>query len=242
MSEYRPGGFQILPPVVKNLIIINVIFFLATEVLRKYAGIDLNYYLALFFPTSPFFEPWQFITHIFMHGGWGHLFFNMFALWMFGNVIENLLGAKRFIIFYFVCGLGAALLHLFVFSIENLDAIRWFADLSPNVKQEMIYQFNQTGMGDPRMAPMVIPTVGASGAIFGLLFAFGYLFPNLLIYVYFLFPVKAKWFVAFYAALELFSGISGQSDNIAHFAHIGGMLFAFLLLKVWQLNHKNTYI
>lgn len=242
MNEYRPGGFKILPPVVKNLIIINVIFFLASEVLRKFGVIDLNYHLALFYPTSPFFEPWQIVTHLFMHGSWGHLFFNMFALWMFGNVIENLMGPKRFLIFYFICGFGAAFLHLSVFAWENHEAIQWFGQLSELQKSAAISQFKATGMGDPRLAPMVIPTVGASGAIFGLLFAFGYLFPNLLIYVYFLFPVKAKWFVAVYAAIELFSGISGSNDGIAHFAHIGGMVFAFLLLRYWKMNHKNTYI
>lgn len=242
MNEYRPGGFKILPPVVKNLILINVIFFLLTEVLRKFGIIDLNYYLALFFPTSPFFEPWQIVTHMFMHGGWAHLFFNMFALWMFGNVIENLMGPRKFLIFYFVCGLGAALLHLSVFAWENQEAIRWFSQLDPAQKDYAIHQFERTQMGDPRLAPMIIPTVGASGAIFGLLFAFGYLFPNLLIYVYFLFPVKAKWFVAFYAALELFSGFSGRTDGVAHFAHIGGMIFAYFLLKAWRLNHKNVYL
>lgn len=242
MNEYRPGGFQILPPVVKNLIIINVIFFLTTQVLGKTTGIDLNYYLALFYPTSPFFEPWQIVTHIFMHGSWTHLFFNMFALWMFGNVIENLLGPKKFLTFYFICGFGAAALHLFVFSIENWDAIQWFSQQDKTVQSAMIEQFNLSGRGDPRLAPLVIPTVGASGAIFGLLFAFGYLFPNLLIYIYFLFPIKAKWFVAIYAALELFSGISGSNDGVAHFAHLGGMLFAYFLLKYWKLNHKNVYL
>jgi len=166
----------------------------------------------------------------------------MFALWMFGNVIENLLGPKRFLIFYFVCGFGAAFLHLSVFAWENHEAINWFAQLSELQKSAAISQFKLTGMGDARLAPMVIPTVGASGAIFGLLFAFGYLFPNLLIYVYFLFPIKAKWFVVIYAAIELFSGISSQNDGIAHFAHIGGMIFAFLLLRYWKLNHKNTYL
>lgn len=242
MSEYRPGGFQILPPVVKNLIIINVIVFLATTVLQKLGIIDLDYYLALFYPSSPFFEPWQIVTHLFMHGGWAHLFFNMFALWMFGNVIENVMGPKRFLIFYFICGFGAAALHLAVFSWENHEAISWFSQLSSLQQSMAMDQFRSFRTGDPRLAPMVIPTVGASGAIFGLLFAFGYLFPNLLIYVYFLFPVKAKWFVAFYAAIELFSGFGGRSDGVAHFAHIGGMLFAFIMLRAWHMDHKNTYI
>lgn len=239
MNEYRPGGFKILPPVVKNLIIINVLFFLVKLALRKY-NIDLDYKLALFYPTSPFFEPWQLVTHLFMHASWTHLLFNMFALWMFGNVIENLLGAKRFLIFYFVCGFGAAFLQLAVFGFEFRDSISWFGQLSEFQRSAAISQFKATGMGDPRLSAMVIPTLGASGAIFGLLFAFGYLFPNLLIYVYFLFPVKAKWFVAFYGAIELFSGVSGSNDGVAHFAHLGGMLFAFLLLRYWKMSYKNT--
>jgi membrane associated rhomboid family serine protease len=240
MNEYRPTGFKILPPVVKNLIIINVILFLLKIVLRKF-NVDLDYSLALFYPSSPFFEPWQIVTHLFMHANWAHLFFNMFALWMFGNVIENLFGPKRFLIFYFVCGLGAALLHFAVYSLEFHNQISWFSQLSAGEQNQLINQFKMTRMGPRALAPMVSPVLGASGAIFGVLFAFGYLFPNLLIYIYFLFPVKAKYFVAFYALLELFSGFTGN-DNIAHWAHIGGMLFAFLLLRIWRLNHKNTYL
>lgn len=240
MREYRPGGFNILPPVIKNLLIINVLMFLATVVLENF-GIDLNYILGLYYPTSPLFYPWQFITYMFMHGSWSHLFFNMFALWMFGNVIENILGAKRFLIFYFVCGIGAALLHLGVSTIENYDSIQWFAGLDSETKATMMDYFKYSGKGDPRIAPLVIPTVGASGSVFGLLFAFGYLFPNMPIYLYFLFPIKAKWFVAGYAAIELYSGLSGAHTGVAHFAHLGGILFAFLLLRAWKLNHRNVF-
>lgn len=237
MNEYRPGGFNILPPVVKNLLIINVLAFLTTLVLKNF-NINLDYSLALFYPTSPFFHFWQPITYLFMHGGWSHLIFNMFALWMFGNVIENVMGAKRFLIFYFVCGIGAALCQIGVFSIEHHDAIQWFNSIGAEQKEQMVNYFKATQMGDPRMAPMVIPTLGASGAIFGLLFAFGYLFPNLPIYMYFLFPIKAKWFVTIYAALELFAGIGGYQSGVAHFAHLGGILFAFILLRIWHMNHK----
>jgi membrane associated rhomboid family serine protease len=190
--------------------------------------IDLNYYLALFHWKSAYFQPWQFVTHLFMHGGWAHLFFNMFALWMFGNAIENVMGAKKFLIFYFVCGFGAALCHLAVFSYVNI-----FEQMPLAQQQELMF--------DPNFK-LNIPTVGASGAIFGLLFAFGYLFPNLMIYVYFLFPLKAKYFVAIYAALELFAGFQNRAgDNVAHFAHLGGMLFAFLLLRYWHLSGKNSF-
>lgn len=243
MSEYRPGGFQILPPVIKNLIIINVLVFAATYVLKQANIIDLDYYLALFHWKSPLFKPWQIITHLFMHGNLSHLFFNMFALWMFGNVIENTLGAKRFLIFYFICGLGAALCHMLVFSWENAANIQWFDSLSGIDKNELINHALSTGYGDGRLAPMVNPMLGASGAIFGVLFAFGYLFPNLMIYIYFLFPIKAKYFVAIYAIIELFSGFQNNpADNVAHFAHLGGMLFAFLLLKAWKMNGRRNYI
>lgn len=241
MSEYRPGGFQILPPVIKNLIIINVLVFAATYVLKKGNIVNLDYYLALFHWESPLFKPWQVFTHLFMHADWTHLLFNMFALWMFGNVIEHTLGAKRFLIFYFICGLGAALCHLLVFSWENAANIQWFNHLSTLDQNQIVNQIVMTQYGDARAFPMVNPMVGASGAIFGLLFAFGYLFPNLMIYIYFLFPIKAKYFVAVYAIIELFSGFrNSPTDNVAHFAHLGGMLFAFLLLKAWKMNGKRT--
>lgn len=241
MSEYRPGGFQILPPVIKNLIIINVLVFAATYVLKQANIIDLDSYLALFHWKSPLFKPWQAVTHIFMHANVTHLVFNMFALWMFGNVIENTLGAKKFLIFYFVCGLGAAFCHLMVFSWENAESIRWFSSLPKMDRIQMVNQALATNYGDIRLRPMINPMVGASGAIFGVLFAFGYLFPNLMIYVYFLFPIKAKYFVAIYAIIELFSGFQNSpTDNVAHFAHLGGMLFAFLLLKAWKMNGRRT--
>lgn len=241
MNQYSPGGFNILPPVVKNLIIINTLVFLTTLVLQKF-NINLDYTLALFHPASPFFHWWQLITYLFMHGGWMHLIFNMFALWMFGNVIENVLGPKRFLIFYFVCGIGAALCQIGVFTIEHYDAIHWFSSLGAGTQEQMLSYFKSTGMGDPRMGPLVIPTLGASGAIFGVLFAFGYLFPNMPIYMYFLFPIKAKWFVTIYAAIELFSGLGGYESGVAHFAHLGGILFAFILLRIWRISHKNIFI
>ncbi|WP_118972163.1 rhomboid family intramembrane serine protease [Taibaiella koreensis] len=244
MSEYRLGGFQILPPVIKNLIIINVLVFAATYVFRKAGIIDLDYYLALFHWRSPFFKPWQLVTHLFMHGNLTHLLFNMFALWMFGNLIENTLGAKRFLIFYFVCGLGAAICHMLVFSWENVSAINWYAHLSDPDKQTIMTQFinsNRESVYAPA-APMFIPMLGASGAIFGVLFAFGYLFPNMMIYISFIFPLKAKYFVAIYAVIELFSGFRNSPvDQVAHFAHLGGMLFAFLLLRAWKLSSRNMW-
>jgi len=242
MSTYRPGGFQILPPVIKNLLIINVIVFLATVVLKNLQIIDLDYYLGLFHWNSPLFKPWQPITHMFMHGDISHLFFNMFALWMFGNVIENVLGSKRFILFYLVCGLGAAACYLGVFSWEHATAISWFNQLDAGTQEQLVMRAVSDGMAPADVVPMVIPMMGASGAIYALLFAFGYLFPNMMIYIYFLFPLKAKYFVAIYAIIELLAGLrSSPGDNVAHFAHLGGMLFAFILLRVWNRNNRNTY-
>lgn len=231
-----------MPPVIKNLIIINVLLFAATYLLQKAQIINLDYYLGLFHWSSPLFRPWQLVTHIFMHGNLTHLFFNMFALWMFGNLIENTLGPRKFLIFYFVCGLGAALCHLAVFSWENADSITWFRQFSHIEQSQMIDHILATDMGDPRAFPMVNPMVGASGAIFGILFAFGYLFPNLMIYIYFLFPIRAKYFVAIYAAIELFAGFrNSPTDRVAHFAHLGGMLFAYFLLKAWRMRSRNVY-
>lgn len=242
MNEYRPGGFQILPPVIKNLIIINVLVFAATYVLKTTGIVDLNYYFALFHWDSPLFKPWQIITHLFMHGSIEHLFFNMFALWMFGNVIENTLGTKKFLIFYFVCGIGAALCYMGVFTWENAADIQWFSHLSSIDQHQLVNEAVRTGHGPQQLAPMVNPMLGASGAIFGILFAFGYLFPNSLIYVYFFVPMKAKYLVAIYAAIELFSGIrNNPTDDVAHFAHIGGMIFAFLLLYLWKKTKRNNY-
>lgn len=244
MNEYRPGAFNILPPVVKNLIIINTLFFLATLVLKKF-GINLDFYLSLFYPASPFFHFWQPITYLFMHATWMHLIFNMFALWMFGYLIENVMGPKRFLIFYFVCGLGAAACQIGVFGLEHVQEIQnataWFSQLTPGEQSQEISMFLSQSRYHAIMQPLVIPTLGASGAIFGVLFAFGYLFPNMLIYLYFLVPIKAKWFVTIYAAMELFFGLGGYESGVAHFAHLGGILFGFILLRIWNMNHKNVF-
>ncbi len=275
MNEYRPGGFQELPVVVKNLLIINVLVFLLTQALAT-RGIDLDNYLALHYWQSPMFRWWQLVTHMFMHGNWGHIFFNMFALWMFGRILENMWGPKRFLIFYMVCGVGAALCHLGVLTFEftrfyndflvyqqhpGLNQFRDFIRIhhvAVNPESMASWINNPTSLaeindsidflsryyfGDARMPGMISEaTVGASGAIFGLLFAFGYLFPNTMLYVYFAIPIKAKWFVAIYAAIELFSGIQNSAgDNIAHFAHLGGMLFAFIMLRLWNKKIRSQF-
>lgn len=227
MNEYRPGGsFQILPPVIKNLIVINVLLFLLKKVIAQYSGINLDYVLGLFHWDSPYFRIWQPLTHIFMHFDFSHLLFNMLALWMFGNTIENVLGRNRFIILYFVAGFGAALCQSLVYYYEFAPLIAELKTLPADVQ----FQY----LNNPRF-PLNTPMIGASGAVYGVLFAFGYLFPNLPVYLYFLFPIKAKWLIIGYIGIELLSGFKNSvGDNVAHFAHLGGMLFAFLILKYWK--------
>lgn len=195
MSDYSPQSFKMLPPVIKNLLIINLIVFLATMLLERNGLYIITNSLALNPIGSGRFHIWQPITYMFMHAGWSHLLFNMFALWMFGYVLENYWGSRRFLFYYFICGLGAALCNLLV-----------------------------PGWGI---------TVGASGAVYGILLAFGMMFPNERIYLYFLMPIKAKWFVVGYAVIELLEGLT-MSDGIAHFAHLGGMLFGLLLILYWR--------
>jgi len=276
MSQYRPTGFRMLPPVVKNLLIINTLFFLAMMSLEK-TGIDLTAILGLHYPGATDFKVWQIISYMFMHGGFAHILFNMFALWMFGSVLENVWGPKKFLSFYMITGIGAGITYIiwihFVISpqltlinnviggptIDNLSALvsqhrfvvsqysgAIWSDFIQFKDSVNAFQLNQQN----HLAAQKIVTflseyrayflnqhvvVGASGAIFGLLLAFGMMFPNSLIYVYFAIPVKAKWFVLLYGAMELFSGVYNRpGDNVAHFAHLGGMLFGFLIIMYWK--------
>ena len=239
---YRPTSFSQLPEVVKNLIIINGLFFLATISLDSY-GIDLTRMLGLHQFQSTNFMPHQLVTHFFMHANFTHLFFNMFALWMFGKTLENVWGGKRFLIYYMFTGLGAAALHLGVSQYEILSLESKINPYDLNIILEngqRILEGNQNYsnqiMGKLNLL-INTPTVGASGAVFGILLAFGMLFPNTLLYIYFAIPVKAKYFVIAYGLLELYSGFrNNPADNVAHFAHLGGMLFGFLLLKYLQKN------
>ena len=221
-NQFRPQGFSILPLVVKNLLIINAIFYLGTWAADVAWHIDLSDYLGLHYIGASDFRPYQFVTYMFMHGNFAHLFFNMFALWMFGNSIENVWGPKRFLIFYFVCGIGAGLTQELVQYIQLSDIVEH-------------YQYVNLGN---RSIPVddylnMLTTVGASGAVYGILLAFGMMWPNSRIYIYFAIPIKAKWFVIIYGLIELFSGFSSV-DNVAHFAHVGGMLFGFLLIMYWR--------
>jgi len=225
-EQYSPTGFRVLPTVVKHLLIINVLMFLATFTLERF-NIDLTDILGLHFFKATDFRVYQLITYMFMHANFGHLFFNMFALWMFGNTLENIWGSQRFLLFYMVCGIGAGLCQELVQYIQYSTVLADYATV--NTGGQIIPMSSYLNM---------MNTVGASGAIYGLLLAFGMMFPNSMIYLYFLFPIKAKWFVIGYAVIELVSGLSGGS-NVAHFAHLGGMLFGLILILYWKKNGLN---
>jgi membrane associated rhomboid family serine protease len=241
-------GFFGLPPVVKNIIMINVLMLLAYFAAQSVWGIDLNSILGLYFPKSEQFMPVQIVTHMFMHGGFWHLFFNMYALYIFGQVLENVWGPKRFFIYYIVCGLGAALIH------ESVIAFQYnhFAQsLSPENLQLVLNEgttyFNQGKVfSDETMKSLQMllntPTVGASGAIFGVLLAFGVLFPNTQLMLLFPpIPIRAKYFVMIYGAIELYLAVTQPGSNIAHAAHLGGMLFGYLLLRYWRKTTNTLY-
>lgn len=214
-DNYRIQGFSFLPPVVKNLLILNFLFFLA-DISLATRGIDLSRWLGLHYFTAENFYPFQFVTYMFMHGNFSHLFFNMFALWMFGYALENYWGGKRFLFYYLVTGIGAGLIQSGVQAWELVPVMQRYDPVSVQ------HYVNN------------IVTVGASGAVFGILLAFGMCFPNVPIYLYFFIPIRAKWFVIIYGLIELFAGIGGNVDGVAHFAHVGGMLFGFLLILYWK--------
>ena len=229
---YRPGNFSELPEVVKNLLILNGLFFLATVSLNN-LGIDLVKILGLHQFQSPDFRPHQLITHLFMHGNFTHLFFNMFALWMFGKILENVWGSKRFLIYYMITGIGAASIHLLISQYQIISISNQIPEM---VNLAIEGRYNPSIPISKKLTQLIItPTVGASGAVFGLLLAFGMLFPNALLYLYFAIPIKAKYFVIGYGLIELYAGISNNpADNVAHFAHLGGMIFGFFLIKYWK--------
>ncbi|MBI5009444.1 MAG: rhomboid family intramembrane serine protease [Bacteroidia bacterium] len=241
-------GFLGLPPVVKNLIIINVIMLLADYTVRSIFGVELTMILGLYFPKSDSFLPLQIVSHMFMHGSFWHLFFNMYALYMFGQVLEQVWGPKRFFIYYMVCGLGAAFIHetVILFQYERLMNV-----ISPEQLQMVLNDgaeyFRQGKVfSDETMKSLQLllntPTVGASGAVFGILLAFGVLFPNTqLMLLIPPIPIRAKYFVLIYGAIELYLAFSNPGSNIAHAAHLGGMLFGYILIRYWRKTTKTLY-
>lgn len=209
--------FGSIPPVTLNLIIVNFIVWLAALTLPKIAGINLNYWLGLHYFEADDFNAIQLVTYMFLHdtGSIDHIFFNMFSVFMFGRTLEAVWGGKRFLFYYITTGIGAAL----------IQEVAWYFELHSAIE----------GMGTNLTASQPIITVGASGAAFGILLAFGMLFPNAPLFIIFIpIPIKAKYFVIFYGILELFFGISGTMSSVAHFAHLGGMLFGFFLIRYWK--------
>ncbi len=288
--------FRSTPRVVKNLVLINALILLATYSLNRMGIVDLYQYLSIYNFKSDLFEPYQLITHMFMHGSMLHLFFNMFALWMFGKVLEMAWGGKRFFIYFIVTGLGAALIHLSVqfFEISSMQQAIDAFNISPTPDNFKIFlreftpflkdfsYFEELIMPDQRLeyisevnkeiyrfigswelnpdekayiasslnhlkaielSALNIPTVGASGAVFGVLLAFGMLFPNTqLMLIFPPIPIKAKYMVIIYGVAELFFGVANFSgDNLAHFAHLGGMIFGFIMIKMWGKDTKTFY-
>ena len=237
MSNYRQSPFANLTPVVKNLLIINIIFYLATWVLGR-AHVDLVALFSAFYFDSHFFKPWQIITYLFMHdpSSLWHILFNMFALYVFGPTLENTMGSKRFFNFYFIAGIGALLTNMVVQAIQIHSMIGTFTVTDWN-------SIAGSPISEKLQEIYLTPILGASGAIFGLLVAFGMLFPDVELYIMFIpIPVKAKYVVIGYVVIELFSGF-GQftGDSVAHFAHLGGALFGFIMIKIWGLSRRDNY-
>ena len=273
MTEFRPSRFEILPIVIKNLLIINGLFFLAQQTIGKGGFINMEAVLGLHHVKSPLFQPWQLITHLFLHGDILHIIYNMFALWMFGSILENVWGPKRFLTFYLLCGVGAGIIQLVSLWVQYHDLINQFMAIKNNPNAGNIVAFyEQYGLShDPdsigilqnylatpesasatsgilryissfTYAVISNPTIGASGAVFGVLAAFIYLFPDTSIYLYFLFPIKAKWIGLFYFGSEIVSAFQNSpTDNVAHWAHLGGGLVGFLLVLTWNKTRKNYF-
>jgi membrane associated rhomboid family serine protease len=247
MNGYSRGFFS-MSPVVKNIVMLNVLMLLAYYAVGRVFDLNLNSVLGLYFPKSEAFMPVQIITHMFMHANFLHLFFNMYALFIFGQILESTWGPKRFLIYYLICGLGAALTHETVIAFQYSGLA---SKLDPESLSRVLNegtQFYRQGQvfSDPYMLKLQMllntPTVGASGAIFGVLLAFGVLFPNTQLMLLFPpIPIKAKYFVMGYGAIELYLGITQPGSDIAHAAHLGGMLFGYILIRYWRKNSNNFY-
>jgi membrane associated rhomboid family serine protease len=278
MSSFQTGGFQMLPPIVKNLLIINVLMFLAMIGLQNSLGYDLNDILGLHWVGAEKFRWYQVITYMFMHANFNHILFNMFAVWMFGNAIENVWGSKRFLVYYLLTGIGAAALHYGILYFETLQDFNQLMaavlespdsrtlgaffnefkiQIFPGSPIDSIFETAEPYIQNVLMGAtdvtsventyafmetynryfLNLPTVvGASGSLFGILLAFGMMFPNAELFLIFIpIPIKAKFFVAGYGAIELFSGLMNNSgDNVAHFAHLGGLITGYILIRLWQ--------
>ncbi|MVZ63111.1 rhomboid family intramembrane serine protease [Sphingobacterium humi] len=234
--------FGNLPPVVKNLLIINLIFFVGSMIFTQAPR-----FFGIFYPDSPFFKMWQPVTYMFMHGSFSHIFFNMFSLVMFGPIIERVLGSKKFLNYYLICGFGALILQYGVQAFEvyqitgTVKAAQFLNFDMLNDRVSTNLQISKDSF-DTLAGIYGTPLVGASGAIYGLLLAFAVLFPNMELFLMFIpVPVKAKYFIPILIVIEVYLGFSQSGSSIAHLAHVGGALFGFILLKAWGIRRSNYY-
>jgi len=235
----------LMPTVVKNLLIINGLVFLGMVSIRSTFGVDITQWMGLYFPASESFNPLQLISHMFMHGNFRHILSNMIMLWFLGSAMENHWGSQRFLIYYILTGLGASALQIGVNGYEYYTILTQVsadnAQLVLSEGADLIqrnYNYSNPSMGALNRL-LNTPMVGASGAVFGVLLAFGMTFPNQVIYLNFFFPIKAKYFVIGYGLFELYNGFSVSNSGVAHFAHLGGMLFGYILIRRWK---KSRYL
>jgi membrane associated rhomboid family serine protease len=238
-NPYRPSGFGYLPPVTKNIIIISAILFAAKLLLASVKHIDLDDYLGLHHHLAPNFKPYQFITYIFMHGDFSHVLMNMLGVYIFGQVLEQTWGGKRYLIFFILTGLGAAIAQ---YIIMNYQVTQYLEEANAYLNLPGL-SIDQRAEGMQRKYDFLNANViiGASGSLFGLLGAFGMLYPNRLLYLYFFVPIKAKWLVIGYGLLELYLGIQNSGDNVAHFAHLGGLFVGIIIVLIWRKNRSQFY-
>jgi membrane associated rhomboid family serine protease len=228
-SDIRPGSFQVLPTIIKNLVIINGLVWLAQITIGK-GVFPVEDVFALHYLKSDLYKPWQLLTYMFLHSpsNFFHILFNMFALWMFGSTLENLWGPKRFLLFYLICGLGAGLVHMGAMAV---DVNSYKAALLANELTVEDFKFL-----------MDIPTLGASGAVMGIFAAFAYTFPNAQLFILPIpFPIKAKWALLGLVVLDLFGGVSNQQSGVAHFAHVGGAVVGIILVMLWNKKNRRTF-
>lgn len=235
-ARFFGGGISSMPPVTKNIIIINALIWLVEVISPQFGLNGIIRHMGLHFVTASHFNPAQIITYMFVHSQqtFMHVFFNMFTLFFFGPMLERMWGTKKFLFYYMVCGVGAALIQELVWSLQWNTAIQEMVAANPGASLEAIKEYME-----PYKNTMV--TVGASGAIFGVLLGFAFVFPNVPLYLFFIpVPIKAKYMVAGYAVIELFLGVSGRVDDVAHYAHLGGMVFGLILLLWWRSKGKLT--
>ena len=234
-SNSGNGFMSHVPPAVKHIIFINILVMIMASLKPEF----MYGMFAMYFPSSPLFHFWQPVTYMFMHGDFFHIFFNMYTLFIFGTVLERVWGTKKFLLFYFVTGIGAALVHM---------GVQWYqySELmsATGLSSTEIYDYVSQCPSGMRIAAsmwdvMFVPTVGASGAIYGILMGYAMLYPDSIMTL--IFPpisMKAKWFVLIFAGIELLTGVTGTMGGVAHFAHLGGLIFGFILIMYWKKNHR----